>query len=252
MIALLPKFDAVSGRRPTGQPTRLQMLLSPRAKSKGLRLKLGKRSGFTVMELLTVAGIIVLLLGLMVPAYTRIGRANALTTAGNRVADLVALARQNAMTRNALTALIIAGQGDAAILYELKPTASGSLVDESGGSLWKPISKWEVLPAGIIVDETNFADSGRSGELPVPLPEIRRENKPVTSYYFVAFMPRGAVYPRILPADAEKNPYVRLAEGIRKGNEVTYTAPSEDGEGAANVYRVTIMAATGLTKIARF
>src|SRR5688572_20486513 len=66
-----------------------------------------KRGAFTLVELIVVIALIVLLVALVAPAFTGSGRATALKAGGNNVANLALLARQNSLTKNAMTALVV-------------------------------------------------------------------------------------------------------------------------------------------------
>src|SRR6185503_15072318 len=70
------------------------------------------RAAFSLIELVTVIAIIGIILGIVVPAWSGMGRGKALVTAGNLVNDMADLARQHAMSRNTLSALLVlANQG---------------------------------------------------------------------------------------------------------------------------------------------
>ena len=61
-----------------------------------------KRRAFSLVELLTVISIITIIMGLVVPAFTSMGRAQSLSTGAATVIDHLALARQTALASNRL------------------------------------------------------------------------------------------------------------------------------------------------------
>jgi len=210
----------------------------------------GKRrfAGFTLLELLVVISIILAMAVLLVPAFNNIGKANALSNTGNSLANLAAIAQQNSMAKNTLTALIIpvgdSGWNSAA-LYELTSRDDGSAPTSSD---WRQISKWEIFPEGITIDQTTFVDESKSSLLPAPLPAIKRGGNTVGNYCFVAFLPRGTLYSQTLPASG--NPSLRLVQAIRTGSAVKYTGATEGGV-PKNIYEILILSSTGITKINR-
>jgi type II secretory pathway pseudopilin PulG len=207
-----------------------------------------RRSGFTLVEILVVVALMIIVIGLMSPALHQIGKSRSLANTGNHMVDLIANARQNSMTKNCLTVLIIstgANQWNSCILYELRPRADGSAPVSQD---WKPISKWETLPSEITIDDTTLVDQTASATLPASLPVIQYGKSTIAEYHFVTFMPRGTLYPKTLPSDG--NPSLRLVQGTRSGQTVLYTSTKKDGT-VANFYKITVLTATGGTKIER-
>jgi prepilin-type N-terminal cleavage/methylation domain-containing protein len=202
---------------------------------------------FTLLELLMVFAIILVVVGLAAPLAGGIGKSRALTGAGNHLADLLASARQNSMTKNCLTVLLIPagdGQWNSAILYELRPRADGSAPTSDD---WKPVSKWENLPNGVTIDDTTFVTEAQSTQLPASLPAIQRGGEAITQYRFVTFMPRGILYPKTVPQGG--NPYLRLARGTRSGGNVILEGAKSGTP--ANLYKIIVLSSTGITKIER-
>lgn len=95
--------------------------------------------GFSLIEMMVVVAIMALLAVLAVPALTSMQRQMALTRSGNQFADLAAKARQEALSRNVVAALVLmpsrsAQSGPALLLLELN----------SDGS-WTPAGTWQIL-----------------------------------------------------------------------------------------------------------
>lgn len=220
---------------------------SPKPGSRSLPGEVFPR-GFTLLEVLMVCAIIAILVGLTVPLVGQLGRAKSLTGAGNHMADLLAAARQNSMAKNCLTVLLIPageGQWDGCILYQLRPKVDGSAPDQKD---WEPASKWEKLPDGVTIDETTFVTDAQKSQLPAALPAIRRGDETIHEYRFVTFMPRGTLFPKTVPQGG--NPYVRLVQGIRAGGRLIVEG-APNGATPANIYKIIVLSATGITKIER-
>ena len=210
----------------------------------------GATRAFTLVELLVVVLIIGLLLSFLVPAFGNLGKAGALTSAGSQVANLVNLARQNSMSKNAMTALIV--NTDSTLdnanrlftLLELVPPSSGAQPQTTD---WKPLSGWETIRAGVVADSNpanfSFPDSATQPVPKFPSP-IQYGAKAIGSYKYVIFLPNGT----LLSGTSTR---IRLTEGFLApgASTVTYTRPKAGG--SANYYDITILAATGRTKIDR-
>ena len=115
--------------------------------------------GFSLIELLTVIGVIVILMAFIVPAVSNFGRATGLTSAGNMVTHLTALARQTAISKSTLTALVmLADQGTSDDQGTSADYRAFTVLEYTAGAGWSQISKWEILPEGIVVDRSNLQD----------------------------------------------------------------------------------------------
>lgn len=204
--------------------------------------------GFTLLEVLLVLAIIAIVIGLTAPLASQLGKSKSLTNAGNRLADLLAAARQNSMTKNCLTVLLVpagSDQWNSCILYQLRPRSDGSAPASTD---WEPASKWENLPAGVTISETTFVAETESASLPAPLPSIRYGDVPIGQYRFVAFMPRGVLYPKTVPQGG--NPSLSVVAGTRSGGRVILQSAAQNGT-AANIYKIIVLSSTGITKIER-
>lgn len=114
--------------------------------------------GFSLIELLVVTALLALLMSLGVPALLNSRQASALSQAGGMMADLATLARQNAVSRNAPTALLIVKQNAPDLLNNRAMT----LVEMDQNRNWRQIVGWTILP------DSTLATNETTGGLPTP------------------------------------------------------------------------------------
>ncbi len=161
-----------------------------------------RAQGFTLIELLIVVAIMAMLGGLATPALMKSYRSSSLTQAGNRLTDVAMLARQNALSRNTMTAVVmvtstsaqLAGiSHDALTVIELSPSQGG----------WNQITGWTFLPSQAKAYANLAALSPADLPLPVggTLPVLRLPSNagaPVTlaetDYVCYVFNPDGTMY----------------------------------------------------------
>ena len=207
----------------------------------------------TLIELLSVMAVLVIVAGFLVPAVASLGRSTALVTGGNMVTNLANFARQSAVSKNTMTALVLlGGQGtpeDYRSFIVLEYIA--------GGGGWSPLSAWQTLPDGITVDFADAANCTFYEKSPAAFPLLAgppvQKNPPVT--YKTAQVGASAFSARIyLPTGGlqspEKPAQIRLVEGFAQGAQLVRTHPDGTGK-SANYYDIAIVGATGTTKISR-
>jgi prepilin-type N-terminal cleavage/methylation domain-containing protein len=206
-----------------------------------------KSAGFSITELLVVVAIVATLAVLVVPAFNQIGGAGELASAGNQVANMVNLARSQALARNSMTALVLATDSTlehayrAVVVFELAPRQDGQTAQTTD---WRQISKWETFRNGVIVDPAltlnEKSDSAATPGVPAPaLPSMQISGKPVGSFSYLVFLPGGS----LLSGQTES---LKLRQGHFPPSS---TAPVFTH--AANHYGITILPATGRTIITR-
>ena len=207
---------------------------------------------YSLIELLAVVAIISALAGLTVGSLSPV-KANALTTGGNKIADLLTLARQNSLSRHAFTAVIIKTTEEARYsaycLFELTQNDDGTFSD------WKMTAPWRLLPDGIRFDPrsvagpANFLDMGSPPSSPRTLPAaipFRGNLIPVgTGAAYQIFASDG----RLTKGDPVR---LRLVEaGEATGPGLVYTG-QHSADQPLNYYDIVLVGETGQAKVERF
>lgn len=209
------------------------------------------REGFTLVEMLMVMAVMASILALGGLGVGRALRSMALTNAGNKVTRLMETARQQAITKNTLNAVVLmkslGTEVDGRAFTVLEYTVAGG---------WRQIREWEVLPDGIVVDvgatgtdATFFAN----GPQPFPFADASTPGAPV-AYGSNSSLPAGTYAARIfLPGGGLLNPddaaQFRLVEGTVSGGKVQFS--QAEGGVPSNYYRVVLLGTTGKTKVER-
>jgi len=197
--------------------------------------------------------VLVIVTGFLVPAVASLGRSTALVTGGNMVANLANQARQTAISKNTMTALVLL-------------TAQGTPEDYravmvleyiAGGGGWSPATGWQTLPDGIIVDFADPTNCTFYEETPAAFPFLTgppvQKNPPITykktqvgpsAFSARIYLPTGGLQ------NPEKSAQIRIVEGFAQGTQLVRTHPDGTGK-SANYYDIAIVGATGTTKISR-
>jgi len=224
--------------------------------------------GVTLVEMLVVVAVAVSLMGMILPAFSNIQQSGRLVTAGNQTSELADLARQNSLSKNCLTALVLITDSTAsrsrqafAILQMIPPEVS---VSGTSQAAWQQISSLHTLDSGIFVDVTlpasntqpinascTFQDGPSQNFASVTsLPRtFSYEGDTVSTYKFVVFLSNGSL---LCGSPAR----VELAEGCLTGGSsptavYVQPLPNSNSPAPADYYRVTLLAATGRVKIDR-
>ena len=210
------------------------------------------RAAFSLVELLAVIALVGIILGIVVPALSGMGRGTSLVTAGNMVNNMAGLARQHAMSRNTLTALLVlANQGTDADYRAV------SVLEYKPGTGWSQLGGWEMLPVGITVDAGDTQECSFLLRSPNPFPFLsatNQDNPPVTFQSLPIRSPDGYAARIFTPGGGLQNPaapaQIRLVEGRVEGGAIRYTNRNDAGK-PANYFDIAIVGATGATKTSR-
>jgi hypothetical protein len=192
--------------------------------------------------------------GILAPALAGLGKAESLSASASLVANYANMARENAMAKNAMIALVVLTDPNqkntdrAMILMELDTKSDGS---EPASTDWKQSTKWQSLSPGVIFDPAslNFnksSDSAAADGVPSPqLPALSYNGNQVSSYSYLIFLPNGS----LLRSNASQ---LKLADGlISSSGAVMYTRPVVGGGAPSDYYNITVLSATGRIKIDR-
>jgi Tfp pilus assembly protein FimT len=172
-----------------------------------------RQSGFTILELLLVVGIIILTLSFAIPAITSLASGNNLNTAGRVVSNTLTIARSEAINRRALIRFEVATSwpADASAAYQKFTLVQHDLVTATDTQL----TKWETLPAGIVFqpqDPTPGLGSYFFTLNQTQNPPLKSGTQDISTTY-VEFGPTGAL--NIPPSNSPMR--LRIVPGIVSG-----------------------------------
>lgn len=201
---------------------------------------------FSLVELLTVVAVMAVLMSILAPAFKNIGGSSLLGAEGNRVVTLIQHAAQNSASRNAMTALIaIPSDPDRPASFD----AFGLFERAPDSGEWRQLTRWETLKDGVVVDyptgqAAQFSDYPAMRPTP-DFPTITHRGRTVSSFRYVIFLPNRSLLQNL-------SAQLRLAEGFfEKGSPTpTFTRRAPSGD-PLNYYQVTILGATGRTRVDR-
>ena len=213
--------------------------------------------GFSLVELLVVMAIMGILSTLAVLSISSLQSAS-LTTAGNQLVDVFAVARQNSISKNDFTAVVIQTTGTSACsgycLLELARQPDGTT-----GSDWTQLTSWRFLPRGVVFERNQANDTFMSSlpwaSMPSPssatptfLTSCPFQGSPInltTSAIVQCFQPDGTLI------GGQQSLTLRLIRGASDASgNTTYTGATVSGN-EVSYYDLYFVANMGTTQIGR-
>lgn len=203
------------------------------------------------MELLSVVAVVGLLTTVGVGGLGGLRQGVGLTSAGNKIADLVVLARQVAVSENTATAVVVL-------------TRDGLVTDRGGAyrsvaiikledNAWKQVAPWENLPDGTLIDpNTSISTFFQNATLPAGLAgdgppqfNFRGTKIGLNDVACRVFLPGGGML------NPDQSPQLRVVEGeVTGGATARYRRTGSDGL-PSNFYDLTLLGVTGQVKVVR-
>jgi prepilin-type N-terminal cleavage/methylation domain-containing protein len=214
--------------------------------------------GFSLLELLVVLTIMGLLASLGVLALKPLTSSQNLNSAGDKVAGLLAFAREEAIAKNTMTAVVLVTsptQSTASYrtfsVWELALPATGGAPTSAN---WFQATKWQSLPFGTTLDSgspssNNFATSMTvTPALPATITYLGTPLSTTGSAVAVQyFLPSGQ-----LDWSSSNNLTIQLVEGYYNGTSTVYTHVSPTNSTLpADYIQYVLIPATGEAKVVR-
>jgi prepilin-type N-terminal cleavage/methylation domain-containing protein len=197
--------------------------------------KISSASGFSMVELLVVLAIGLILATLSFLSIGGVSGSRALVSGGNQVVDLVNEARQNSISKGTLTALIMVSSSGNSQL-DNRAFILANLVSSGTTLAWTPISKWEILPQGVVVSTSlsSFTNPSTAPSNISSLFSLQCQGTSIasTAVLYEVFFPDG----HLLPNSASTTPVIYLVLGVQPGG---------------NYYEITLNPYTGIPKVDR-
>jgi prepilin-type N-terminal cleavage/methylation domain-containing protein len=212
-----------------------------------------RRSAFSLIELLSVIAIMSIVAGISVSSLVFSSSVN-LTAEGNNISDTIAFARQNSISQDSFTAIVVqtngAGSYTIYCLMQLKrDTSTGSFAS----STWQQLTAWRHLENGVVFDPSasvpgsaNFF--GASGSLMGAPTNLSYQGVPMVlpnSGTLQVFRPDGTM-------TMNQTIRLRLVRGSWNSPQGTVSYQGTlNGSVPANYYDVLFLQNAGQTKIIR-
>jgi prepilin-type N-terminal cleavage/methylation domain-containing protein len=214
--------------------------------------------GFSLIEMLAVMTIMSLVAGFTLPALKGITGGNSVSAGAAQLSDLLSLARSQAIAQHTIVRFVVATEWNGseaqanlrrASLWAWQPlsltnTASTSSDSPTPTGFWKPITTWQELPEGVVLEpglpqyvlNSSYASEDAStvrgscvlGNDTHDFADNASFSAPTTSGVistrFIEFLPTGAAN---IPGSSDRQAIFVAAQGYTgAGSQITYTAQS--------------------------
>jgi len=214
---------------------------------------ISNEQGFSIVETLAVVAIMSILTALTMTTFSSLQSAS-LTSSGNQIVDVLAMARQNSISQNAYTAVVIKSQGTGAYssycLLQLTRQDDGTL------GAWTALTPWRSLGRGVVFESgqsnDTFISSSGSVDLPQPLPTtfplpFQGQQILTSTTTYQCYQPDGT-----LMGGQASALRLRLIEQVAAPSSGTIPSQGAKVSGQeANYYDLVFISNTGVTKIER-
>jgi type II secretory pathway pseudopilin PulG len=201
-----------------------------------------REGGFTLLEMLFVMGVIVLLLGLLVPAVTSLSKSNGRKAAIANLLGGIEQARAQAIADGQATYVVFPtfGSGTSQTILDRYNYKSYAIFEDNpaGAGAVNQLTPWRTLPTGVSLRSNQGSGYAVTNlvtpaALPTPTPALTftPDQSSSPTFYLVKFDPTGAL-------DAPANNVVLgLFEGfVSNGNETFTSLKDKNGNPLASEY----------------
>jgi prepilin-type N-terminal cleavage/methylation domain-containing protein len=208
-----------------------------------MNISRGKRA-FSLVELLVVMAIMAVLGSLVTMSFSGLMGGNRLVAGGNDLMNLANQARQEAISKNTMTALVLISssgqpQWDRRVFRVIELTPADTAANTAAA--WAPASAWHSLPDGISPDTQNdtLAAFSANLNLPASLPAQNFKGTSISASQLeeIVFLPDGRL---LSTASTTGNSFV-TPPVLRLFNKAVASAAPATG----NYYQITFNSLTG-------
>jgi len=199
--------------------------------------------------MLVVIGIMLVMGALAIPAFQSLSPAQKLTIGGSRLGGIADSARMNAMSQQAPTALVVITNLPNTTDVSYRVFAALQQERTNSTYYWRQVSKWEVLPTGVVMNPDPsllfFIPANTAANLPDNTNTFRYKNVNLATnnYGYVAFERNGSL--QHAATNSTNAPRVELITGVSTDSAVQRTGPTN------NWYQLIFSDATGRSKSVR-
>lgn len=206
------------------------------------------RAGFSLTEIVTVVAVMAVLTGLTAASLRPLG-AYRLASAGNAVADMVNLARQDSISKNTYSAVVVKSQSTDA--YAAYCVVELQLQNDGSFNLGQLLTPWQRLPQGIYFSDSPsnsfLAGSDASSATinsPASLAYLGQQLNLATATVLHIYRPDGCL-------QVNQPLRLRLIEGSLNSSGTVTPRQTNPANQPGNYYDVLIVRDTGEVKIER-